>query len=185
MTEKQISFWIKSNLAPIIQKVLSERKNTIYTEDWIGAMAHREVGFLINRYATQKKLFAEICELMKGDYSQRNGETALQYHGFGFWQIDIKSFPEFIKSSDWKNPYLTCVKAISVLEGKRKYLETKSEFLSLSEEEQHRAITAAYNTGEGNVFRSLVAKRDVDFTTANKDYSKGVWQFRELYRSIK
>ena len=74
--------------------------------------------------------------------------------------------------------------AIDVLESKRKYLETKSEYQRLSEEEKNRAITAAYNTGEGNVFRSIVVGWDVDATTYNKDYSKEVWRFRELYRSL-
>jgi len=184
MTEKEILFWIKGNLGPLIQKAFAERKNTIYTEDWIAAMIYRETGFLIGRYVAQKVKFQTICELMKGDYGQRPGETEKQYHGFGFLQIDIKSFPDFVRSGNWKNPYLTIVKAIDVLESKRKYLETKSEYLRLNDDQKARAITAAYNTGEGNVFKSVVAGRDVDSTTYNKDYSKEVWRFIEIYRSL-
>ncbi|MDI3320013.1 hypothetical protein [Pinibacter soli] len=184
MTEKQIAQWIKVNLGPIIQKALSQRPGKIYTEEWLGAMVQREVGFLIARYVEQNAKFDAICSLMRGDYSQRTGETEKQYHGFGFFQIDVASFPDFVKSGAWKDPLKTCLKAIDVLEAKRKYLETKSEYQELTNDQKCRAITAAYNTGEGNAFKSILAKRDVDFTTHNKDYSKEVWRFKDIYKSV-
>jgi len=41
---------------------------------------------------------------MKGDYGKRPADAAKQYHGFGFWQIDIASFPSFISSGKWVDP---------------------------------------------------------------------------------
>ncbi|MGK3945571.1 hypothetical protein ABK046_45420, partial [Streptomyces caeruleatus] len=93
---------------------IADSGTTLYTEDWLAAMAMREVNFLIARHAA--KPLAEVAKLMRGDYSQRTGETKPQYHGYGFWQIDTGSFPDFISSGDWQDPYKCCMKAISVLE---------------------------------------------------------------------
>lgn len=176
MTEKQILGWIKTNLAPVINKAIADSGTTLYTEDWLAAMAMREVNFLIARHAA--KPLAEVAKLMRGDYSQRKGETKPQYHGYGFWQIDIGSFPDFIKTGDWQDPYKCCMKAISVLEGKRKYLQPKFPTLD------NRAITAAYNCGEGNVAKALKNGKDCDIYTHNKDYSKEVWRYRDIYNTI-
>jgi len=176
MTEKQILNWIKINLSPIIDHAIADSGNVIYTQDWIAAMAMREVNFLIARHAD--KPVEVVAKLMKGDYGQRKGEKVKSYHGFGFWQIDIGSFPDFIKSGDWQDAYKCCMKAISVLEGKRKYLASKFPIV------EHRAITAAYNCGEGNVYRALRNGKDVDIYTHNKDYSKEVWRYRTIYNSL-
>jgi hypothetical protein len=65
----------------------------------------------------------------------------------GLPQIDIASFPAFVNSGDWKDPLKSWLKAIAVLESKRKYIlskcpDVKGEFL-------HRAVTAAYNCRGG------------------------------------
>lgn len=186
MTEREILAWIKINLGPIIDKALAEArvKNTalLYTRDWLAAMVMRETGFLIARYVQKKLKIDVIHSLMKGDYNQRKGETEKSYHGFGYWQIDIGSFPDFVKSGDWKDPFKTCVKAIAVLEGKRIFLQ--KAFPALTGEELARAVTAAYNCGEGNVKKVLLAKQDIDSRTHQKNYSKEVWRFREIFKSL-
>ncbi|WP_276483539.1 hypothetical protein [Paraflavitalea pollutisoli] len=186
MTEKQAIAWILKELGPIIDKALTEAKaknpDLMYTTDWLAAMAYRETGFLIARYMAQNAKPEAIHPLMRGDYGQRPGEREKSYHGFGYWQIDIGSFPEFVKSGAWKDPYKTCVKAIEVLEGKRKYLQLK--FPALTGDSLARAVTAAYNCGEGNVQKVLLAGQDIDSRTHQKNYSKEVWRFREIARSI-
>lgn len=177
MTEQGITKWIKTNLGPVINQALGQ---SIYTEDWLGAMAQREVGFLIARYAG--KPLQDVSDLMKGDYGQRSGESQNSYHGFSFWQIDIASYPDFIKSGDWKDPLKSCLKAIEVLEEKRKYLEQK--LAGLKGDDLDRGNTAAYNCGPGNVTHALLNNFDVDHYTYNHNYSKEVWRFREIYKSL-
>lgn len=180
MTEKQILEWIKTNLSPIIDKAIHDSDNVPYTQDWLAAMAMREVNFLIARNAS--KPFQQVCNLMKGDYGQRDNESMKSYHGFGFWQIDIGSYPDFINSGDWQDPYKCCLKAIQVLNEKRAYISPK--FPNLSPDALNRATTAAYNTGQGNVVKSLKLDRDVDYSTHQKNYSKEVWRYRDIYNSI-
>lgn len=184
MTQRQILLWIKENLSPVIQKALEQNPDVIYTEDWLAGMAYREVGFLIGRFAGNKIKVETIHTLMKGDYGQRDGETEKQYHGFGYWQIDIDSYPEFVKSGNWKDPYKTCLKAISVLEEKRWYLASHLDFGKYDLHTIHRAITAAYNCGQGNVVKALTKGKDVDRYTHQGDYSKMVWEYREAYRLL-
>lgn len=178
MTEKEISLWIKKNLGPVIQTAL--QGNTVYTEDWLAAMAQREVGFLIARYNTAPLI--TVASLMRGDFSQREGETQKQFHGYSFWQIDVNSYPEFIKGGDWKDPLKSCLKAIAVLTEKRSYIT--DHMPGLSGDALDRANTAAYNCGPGSVMKALIHREDVDQHTYNHDYSKEVWRFRTLYKSL-
>lgn len=186
MTEREILSWIKINLGPIIDKALEEAKkknpDLFYTKDWLAAMVMRETGFLIARYLEKKMKVEVIHSLMKGDYGQRQGEKEKSYHGFGYWQIDIGSYPQFIKSGDWKDPFKTCMKAITVLEEKRMYLEPK--FPNVKGDSLHRAITAAYNCGQGNVQKVLLVGQDIDARTHQHNYSAEVWRFREIFNSL-
>jgi len=184
MTQTRILYWIKENLAPVINKALKENEGVIYTEDWLAAMAYRETGFLIARYADKKMSPDSIHSIIKGDYGRRDGELEKQYHGFGYWQIDIGSYPEFVKSGQWKDPYLTCMKAIHVLEEKRKYLAKRVDIDKIGLDTYHRAITAAYNCGQGNVMRAIEKGVDVDRYTHQGDYSKVVWSLRDAYKLL-
>ena len=121
---------------------------------------------------------------MKGDYGKRPADSAKQYHGFGFWQIDIASFPDFINSGKWTDPVATAKMAISVLTGKMNFLAQKGWHEKLDETMWERAITAAYNCGEGNVHKALTRNLDVDFYTFSKDYSKEVFRYRNIYKSL-
>lgn len=182
-TNKDILNWIHENLGSTIRELTDgEFKETVYTEAIIAGLICRETGFLILRYANKGMGLDEIAKRMKGDYGRRAGESSPRYHGYGFVQIDTGSYPDFINStplSDYKS-YLR--KSILVLEEKRRSIEsarfTKEK---LGDENYIRAILAAYNSGQGNVIKSLLHGRDVDTTTYQGDYSKEVMKFRYEY----
>lgn len=176
MTEREILQWIKKNLSAIIAQAIADSKTDLFTDDLMAAMAMREVNNKILKYAA--KPFAEVCEQMKGDWSQRPGESKPTYHGFSFWQIDTASYPDFISTGAWKDPYKSCMKAISVLESKRKYLVSKLGDVPLN------AIVAAYNCGEGNVYKAIKKGISVDTYTHNHDYSKEVFRYKDIYNSL-
>lgn len=186
MTEREILIWIKNNLGDIIDIAIIQAKeknpDLIYTRDWLAAMAMRETGLKIAKLLGKKLKIDVIHSLMKGDYDQRKGETEKQYHGFGYWQIDIASYPQFVKSGDWKDPFKTCMKAIAVLEEKRMYLAPK--FPNLKGDSLYRAITAAFNCGQGNVQKVLLVGQDIDARTHQKNYSAEVWRYREIFNSL-
>ena len=178
MTEKETLRWIRDNLGTDIKTALKEP----YTMDWICAMCYRETGFLINRYVKGGHKPEFIHAQMKGDYSQRKGETKKQYHGYGYMQIDTGSYPEFIKSGAWRQPLAVFVKAVSVLEEKRIYLQ--KSFPLMVGDQLYRAITAAYNCGQGNVAKAIRQGFGVDHYTHQKNYSQEVWRMREVFRSL-
>lgn len=186
MTTREILLWIHNNLGQYIDNAILVKKqansNLIYTPDWLVGITYRETGGLIARYASQGMKPEIIHTLMKGDYSQRKDEKEKSYHGFGYTQIDIGSFPLFVRSGKWKDPLQCYLMAIDVLEGKRHYIEP--HLPKLGGDGLHRAITAAYNCGEGNVVKAITAGNDVDSRTTGHDYSKDVWQRRNFYKQI-
>lgn len=180
--------WYKDNLLASVQKAIAYKKERnpqlLYTEDWLMAMAYRETWILVVRYASNKIPLANILNIVKGDYGKREGETERSFHGFGFWQIDIGSYPDFIKSGDWMDPFKCCCKAIDVLEEKRGSLEKKLKKDLFDIETWHRAITASYNCGAGGVLKSLAENKSIDHRTHEKNYSEMVWKYRTLYNSL-
>jgi hypothetical protein len=74
--------------------------------------------------------------------------------------------------------------AISVLDGKKNFLRQKGWDQRLSPLLWQRAITAAYNCGEGNVNKALSKNLDVDNFTFSKDYSKEVFRYRNVYAAL-
>jgi hypothetical protein len=95
-----------------------EKSGLLYTPDWLAGIAYRETGGLINKYGNVGTKPEIMHTIMRGDFSKRTGEKEASFHGYGYWQIDIGSFPEFVKSGDWKDPLKCCIKAIDVLESK-------------------------------------------------------------------
>lgn len=178
MSEKQTLKWIADNLSEDINAALKEP----YTLDWIAAMVYRETGFLISRYVKKGYKPEAIHSLMKGDYSKRAGEAKKQYHGYGYMQIDTGSYPEFIKSGAWKQPLALFVKAVSVLEEKRIYLQ--KSFPLMVGDQFYRAVTAAYNCGQGNVAKAIRQGLGVDHYTHQQNYSAEVWRLRGIFRAL-
>lgn len=186
MNTRQILIWIKNNLVPSINQAIaqSQKPDTIliYTTDWLVGITARETGDLINRYASANTKPEIMHTLMRGDYSQRPGETEKSYHGYGYTQIDIASFPDFVKSGDWKIPLKLYLKTIEILEEKRLYIE--KHFQKLGGDQLNRAITASYNCGEGNIVKVLSEGKDIDAFTTDHNYSADVWQKRNFYKQI-
>ncbi|MCK9541089.1 MAG: peptidoglycan-binding protein [Novosphingobium sp.] len=179
-TSKDILAWIQFHLEPFISIsiTLSHTQDIKLTKDWLAAIACRETGHLILKYVNRGKTFEEVTKLMKGDY--RNG----RYNGFGYWQIDVGSYPDFTNSNDWKDPQKTCNKAAEVLIEKAVYLTQKDWKNILSVELFERAVTAAYNCGQKNVDRALRINKGVDYYTFNKDYSADVFYLRTQYKRL-
>ena len=186
MTERDILKWIDKNLGSAIERAIvaarEKHPDHPYTKDWLAGIAMRETGFKIAEFTKDGFAPERIHLIMRGDFDQRKGEKEKNYHGFGYPQIDIGSYPDFVKSGDWKDPFKSFVKAISVLEEKRIYLEPK--FPNLQGDSLHRAITAAYNCGQGNVAHVIEEGKDIDARTYNHDYSREVWRFREIFNLI-
>jgi hypothetical protein len=180
-TDQKMMQWIKDNLSGIINQSIA---GSGYTEDWLAGMCARETGFLFSRYANQGLSFAQLCPLMKGDYGKRPADAQKIYHGFGFWQIDIASFPAFVNSGKWTDPLETAKMAVKVLDGKKTYLRQKGWDQKLDPVMWQRAITAAYNCGEGNVHKALLNNKDVDCYTHTNDYSKEVFRYRKIYDGL-
>jgi hypothetical protein len=188
MTERLMMRWYKDNLQAAVDKAIAYKKertpDLLYTADWLIAMAYRETWTLMLTYIKNKIHFENVVGIVKGDYGRRDGELEKQYHGFGFWQIDIGSYPTFAKSGDWKDPFKTCCKAIVVLEEKRASLEKKLTRKDYDVETWHRMITASYNCGAGNVIEAVQDKKNIDSRTHEKNYSLKVWEYRALYNSL-
>ena len=180
-TDTKMLLWVKNNLGNIMQQVVA---GSVYTEDWLAGMCARETGFLFTRFANQGKSFSEICLLMKGDFGKRKNDAERKFHGFGFWQIDIDSFPDFVNSGKWEDPVETAKMAVTVLNQKRNFLMQKGWQQKLDAFTFERAVTAAYNCGQGNVDKALNNGKDVDHFTFSKDYSKEVFRYRSIYRNL-
>ena len=183
MTEKSILTWIKSNLGAFIRQAIA---NTPIPENIIAGMIMRETGLLIQDKLklNPKANPAMIGTLMRGDYSQRLGETEKQFRGYGFLQIDIASFPDFVKSGDWKDPFKAIQKGVSVLQDKKRILSLN--FPKLLPDELLRASIAAYNCGQAHVIHCLssVPPIDIDFYTYSKNYSAEVLRFSDIYKEL-
>lgn len=172
MTEKKIIAEIYTALAEYINPVV---EGTRYDSKWITALVNRECGWKVAREVGNGKSVIESLEGMRGDYVKSLGG----YQGYSPFQIDIKSYPLFIHSGDWKDLKKAAAKCVDVLEEKRKSLEA----YGYTEEKLgrhlfNRCITAAYNCGAGGVRRSMQASGNTnpDLRTYSKDYSKEVFR---------
>ncbi|HRI22526.1 MAG TPA: peptidoglycan-binding protein [Panacibacter sp.] len=180
-TDQKMMQWIKDNLSSSISQAIA---GSMYTEDWLAGMCARETGFLFTRFVNKGFTLEQINPLMKGDFGKRKTDAQKIFHGFGFWQIDIGSFPQFVNSGKWQDPLETALMAVKVLDQKMQFLRQKGWHTKLPAVMFERAITAAYNCGQGNVDKALSRKLDVDTFTFSKDYSKEVFRYRNIYSKL-
>ncbi len=98
---------------------------------------------------------------IKGDFSQRAGESSKRFHGFGVWQRDSQ---HGVDESYLKDVRRQAEDAAEMLAANHKSLETWA------------AAVAAYNCGPGRVRQALQAGQSVDHFTTGGDYSADVLQ---------
>ncbi|HTS66489.1 MAG TPA: hypothetical protein VMH28_30905 [Candidatus Acidoferrales bacterium] len=98
---------------------------------------------------------------IKGDI--QNGVA----HGFGIMQVDIGTDPAFCAA--W-----TPDKVQESVERGTQILTEKRDSLAAKSITDPKAIAAAYNTGQGNVIRSIQNGLDPDRTTTGHDYGADV-----------
>jgi len=125
-------------------------------------------------------------------------------HGRGIMQIDDRSFANWLATNNWRDPYTNVRKGAEILKAKMNFFTsttpvaglTNGKMVSITGTAASRrnvspgsypdprplygsrlveSAIAAYNTGEGNVLRSLAAGVAVDTTTAGGDYLADVW----------
>jgi len=109
---------------------------------------------------------------IKGDL--RNGV----FHGYGIMQVDIGTDPAFCQgwTPDKVEGSIQC--GVKILAGKR-------DFLAARGITDLKAIAAAYNTGEGNVFHSVQAGADPDRTTTGADYGRDVLARMDVFARLR
>jgi hypothetical protein len=120
-------------------------------------------------------------------------------HGYGLMQIDDRSWGAWLAANDWRDPYTNVKKGARILKGKLAFFAGKSTVSGLTDGSRvylgdasararrvspgnypdprplsgaklWEAAIAAYNTGEGNVLRSIAVGKSPEFTTAGGDY---------------
>ena len=114
-------------------------------------------------------------------------------HGHGLMQIDDRSYPEYILSGKWRDPFESFCMAGRILRDFRKVLTriitqaVQQELLTpvcLELQFIERATVASYNCGPGNVMKALAAHEDVDARTAGHNYSYCVLAFAGYYKHL-
>jgi len=178
MSEKQLIKLLYNALREYIAPAVA---GTRYDVPWIVALVNRECGWKVARELNKGRVLMDILVTMRGDYVASMGG----YQGYSPFQIDIKSYPDFIKKGNWKNLQLAAQKCVAVLEEKRRTLELLGYTeAKLGTNLYNRCITAAYNCGAGSktgVKGVAGAMRrsgntNPDLNTYDKDYSKEVFR---------
>lgn len=126
-------------------------------------------------------------------------------NGFGLMQADKRSFPEWIKTGEWKDPAKSIVMGAKILNDKREVIlkgvgkrnavkdsKTGKTYvftgLGVNEAESRSIAIAAYNSG-GWAYYKFSTGKPIDSSTTGKDYSEDVIHrarvFRELYQAHK
>jgi soluble lytic murein transglycosylase-like protein len=124
-----------------------------------------------------------LCGIIERESTWRNiiGDRGF---GHGLMQIDSNTRNGNTQwCEDWvaqgMDPTANILKGAAILDSKWRFLAPK---VNLYGWEMLRAVIAAYNTGEGNVLRSIRAGRDVDSTTTGGDYSADVLRRSAHYK---
>lgn len=94
-------------------------------------------------------------------------------HGFGLWQADIESYPQWIKSGAWHDAGMCAMFGAKVLNDKLNEIKNKADKagLEVDEETALRLAIAAYNHGSTGVFNDFKRGLDPDKGTTGHDYS--------------
>ena len=100
------------------------------------------------------------------------------FHGFGIMQVDVGTDPAFCASWTEQQVEPSIQRGTEILVEKRKSLAAKNIT-------DPKAIAAAYNTGAGNVIRSVGAGLDPDRTTTGHDYGSDVLARMAVFQKLR
>lgn len=121
-----------------------------------------------------------------GDFIRRGGRLAPDGEGWGrgLMQIDWMAH-EFARTGPWDDPEENINYGGKVLYSSHNYLKRRAEIGELDLWTMmlagYHAAISAYNTGPGNVLKSLRSGRPVDYTTHGGDYSTDVIRRAEWF----
>jgi hypothetical protein len=174
MTNQQIINWLKINIGSDVQRAITDTNEQLFTFEIMIGMAIRETGLKVMELLNEGHKVPEIYSLIKGDYSKRPTDKEPIYHGYGLWQCDIGSFPNFVASGKWQIPYDSCIQALQILKDNKRYMLTKYADITLQE------VIASYNCGVGNEEKTIAFQKDVDARTFNQNYSNSVLDFAAM-----
>ena len=115
-------------------------------------------------------------------------------HGCGLMQIDDRSFPDFCKSGQWKDPRKAILKGAEVLDqkytaiekGMGKSLKFRGKPFTgkmLDEDQLLQTAIASYNSGGAAYFHMSVSG-DPDRGTTGKDYSEDVLKRERAFADL-
>jgi hypothetical protein len=118
-----------------------------------------------------------------------------QYHGYGLMQIDIGSFPDWVKSGAWTSPAESIAKGAEVLDGKRAEIEQGQGKTLMIEgrsfvgrkfdtsDQMLQVATADYNCGLWGYY-AFSKGEPIDSFTAGKNYSSDVWLRKAFFTAL-
>lgn len=99
------------------------------------------------------------------------GGTGDYGHGRGLMQIDDRAHGAFINSGKWTDPRENILYGCKVLADSHAFMERRT---NLQGKELLRAALAGYNAGPGNALKAWRDRHDLDYFSANRNYSKDV-----------
>jgi hypothetical protein len=107
-------------------------------------------------------------------------------HGFSMWQIDIGSYPDWIKTGAWRDVGQAVMKSAEVLNEKRNEVLAlaKRNKLILSSADVEQITIAAYNHGSRGSFLDYQRFRRPDRGTTGGDYSQDVLYRSDIFKSF-
>ncbi len=85
-------------------------------------------------------------------------------------QIDFDA-QEFARTGPWQDPEQNILAGCKILASYRDLIQRKA---NLAGQTLLQAAVASYNSGPGNILRTIQDGRDVDFFTAGRNYSRDV-----------
>lgn len=159
---------------------MADIANNLYPDFWVteatlGGIACREYGFLIPRKVNAGQSFEYIVAHATGDGG----------HGKSLWQIDDRSYPGFVNSHPLSDIRAYIIKAVECLIEKDKAIRNAGFTPeNMGEVNFQTAVICAYNSGQGNVIKSLRAGKDPNSRTFGGDYGKCVMEYRYIYADM-
>lgn len=144
---------------------------------------------------------ALLMAIASRETNMRNIEGDLrdgEYHGYGLMQVDIGSFPDWVKSEAWKDAAQSIAKGAEVLNEKRSGIEAGdgktftigvvSSFTFIgrkfdTSDQMLQVVTACYNCGLWGYY-AFSKGEPVDRYTTGKNYSTDVWLRRAFFTAL-